>query len=214
MEPFIKSHEYNFIKAQVQAVINGHANSSDRSVLNALKDMAKEKVFQLFPDLTEEQKQLLEPIHHIEDRTQSKKLLAELSPYVIPFRVVTEQALKKLFPKVKKLKAPKADEINWKELSYLGWFDEGSSRKYIVTHLDNKLVGVHGTFTSINQKGVCAICNDFADLGMFVADIKASGDGAYLKKGNYICEDSQQCNRNITDLDKLHDFVRTMQIQK
>ncbi|MGG4493712.1 FusB/FusC family EF-G-binding protein [Brevibacillus reuszeri] len=214
MEPFIKSHEYNFIKAQTQALINGYANSSDRSVLNALKDMAKEKVFQLFPELTEEQQQILSPIHHIEDRAEAKKLLAELSPCVIPFKGVTEQTLKKLFPKVKKLKVPKADDIDWKELSYLGWFDEGSSRKYIVTHLDNKLIGLHGTFSSINKKGVCAICNSFADLGMFIADIKASGDGTYLKKGNYICEDSHQCNRNITELGRLHDFAHTMQLQK
>lgn len=214
MEPFMNSHEYNFIKAQAQAVINGHANSSDRSVLRAIKEMATEKVFQLFPNLTEEQRQLLSPIQQIEDRAQAKKLLAELSPYVIPFRVVTEQTLKKLFPKVKKLKPPKADEIEWKEISYLGWFDEGSSKKYIVTYMDDKLIGVHGTFTSINQKGVCALCNDFADLGMFIAEVKTSGDGTYLKKGNYICEDSQQCNHNLTDLDKLHEFVRTMLLQK
>ncbi|MGG1660112.1 FusB/FusC family EF-G-binding protein [Brevibacillus sp. NRS-1366] len=207
MEPFIKSHHYNFIRAQAQILINGHANSSDTAVLNALKDIAKEKVFHLFNELSDEQKELLTPIQTIENKADKKKFLAEIYPFVIPFREVTEQTLKKLFPKVKKLKVPKLETLDWKEMSYLGWIDEGSNKKYIVTYLENKLIGIHGTFTSINQKGVCALCNGYEELGMFIAEVKGSGDGTFLKKGNYICEDSQQCNRNITAVDKLHDFV-------
>ncbi len=207
MEPFIRSNQYNFIKAQTQTLINGHSTVNDIDVLNALKSMAKEKVSNLFGDLNEEQKQLMEPILKIKDKTQAEEFLVQLKPYVIPFKEVTEQKLKKLFPKAKKLKVPLLENLDLKEISYLGWHDKGSNKKYIVVGHQDKLIGLQGTFENSNQKGICAICNAYEEVGMFLSESKGSDKGTFIKRGNYICQDSQKCNHNLTTLDKLNDFI-------
>jgi len=207
MEPFIRSDQYNFIKAQTQTLVNGYSTVNDIGVLNALKSMAKEKVSNLFGGLNDEQNQLMDPILEIKDKTQSEEFMAQLKPYVIPFKEVTEQTLKKLFPKAKKLKVPSLENMDLKEISYLGWYDKGSNKKYIVAGHQNKLMGLHGTFENSNQKGICAICNAYEEVGMFLSESKGSDKGTFVKRGNYICQDSQKCNHNLITLDKLNDFI-------
>lgn len=207
MEPFMKSHQYNFIKSQIKILLNGHATSSDQSVRNALKEMVKAKVFNQFTGISDEQKQLLNPIHAIENKLQADAFLSQLQPYVIPFQPGTEQTIKKLFPKAKKGKVPALENIDWKEISYVSWDDKGTERRYIVASHHQNLVGLQGTFTAVNQKGLCSLCNRFEEIGMFVVEVKRSSDGSYVKRGNYICQDSQTCNQNITTLDNLDDFI-------
>lgn len=207
MELFIRSDQYNFIKTQTQILINGHSTVNDMAVLEALKSMANEKATSLFENITEEQEQLVNPILEVEDKAQAEEFLAQLKPYVIPFKKVTEQTLKKLFPKAKKLKVPSLENIDLKEISYLGWYDKGSGKKYIVVEHQNKLKGLHGTFENSHQKGICAICNAYEEVGMFLVESKGSEQGTFIKRGNYICQDSQKCNQNLTTLDKLNDFI-------
>ncbi|ALC83503.1 MULTISPECIES: FusB/FusC family EF-G-binding protein [Bacillus] len=210
MEPFIRSDQYNFIRTQTQILINGHLSVNDKKVLHALKLITVEKVIQLFEDINDEQKQLLNPIVNVEDKTCAEEFLLQVEPYVIPFKNITEQRIKKLFPKAKKLKIPSLEDMDLKEMSYLGWNDIGSNKKYIVTELDQKLIGLQGTFKNINQKGICALCNGFEEVGLFVSESKGSGKGTFTKRGNYICQDSQKCNHNMTTLDKLHDFIERL----
>lgn len=207
MEPFMISHQYHFIKAQTKILLNGHATSSDRNVRNALRDMAREKVLKQFTALTEEQEQLLAPIHGIENKLQADAFLTQLQPYVIPFQAGSEQTIKKLFPKAKKLKVPVLADLDLTELSYLSWDDKGSDKRYILTYHQDRLVGLHGTFTPIHQKGLCSLCNRLEEIGMFVLEVKGSAEGTYVRRGNYICQDSQKCNQNIITLEKLHDFT-------
>jgi hypothetical protein len=207
MEPFMKSHQYNFIKAQTKIVLNGYATSSDRNVRSALRDMAKEKVFKQFAGLSEEQRELLNTICSIENKGQRDEFLSQLEPCVIPFQPGTEQTIKKLFPKAKKLKVPLLEMIDMKELTYLSWDEKGSDKRYIVAYHHENLVGLQGTFTAVHKKGLCSLCNRIEEIGMFVLEVKGSAEGTYLKRGNYICQDSQKCNQNITTLDKLHDFI-------
>jgi hypothetical protein len=210
MNPFLKSYQYNYIKAQTKILLNGLSASSDASVHRARKDIAKENVAGLFPAMSEEQKQLLYPIAEISENADIKRYLNELQPYVIPFPAITEQTLKKLFPKAKKLKAPSVKDMNLQEHSYVSWQDDGTQKKFLIAEYQGKLVGFQGSFTPMNQKGMCAICNRFEEVGMFISEIKSSGDGSYLKRGNYICQDSKTCNQNIISLDKLDDFVVMM----
>lgn len=207
MEPFMKSYQYNFIKAQIKIVLNGYATSSDRNVRSALRDMAKEKVFNQFAGLSEEQRELLNTINSIENKGQGDEFLSQLEPCVIPFQPGTEQTIKKLFPKAKKLKVPLLETIDMKELSYLSWDEKGSDKRFIVAYHHENLVGLQGTFTAVHKKGLCSLCNRFEEIGMFVLEVKGSAVGTYLKRGNYICQDSQKCNQNITTMDKLHDFI-------
>ncbi|MFS0553201.1 FusB/FusC family EF-G-binding protein [Brevibacillus sp. 179-C9.3 HS] len=210
MEPFIHTHHYHFIKSRVQAIMNAYATSTDVNVIRARKEIAHEEIFQLFPSITPEQKELLQPIDTIKEKAEGKQFLHLLSSFVIPFPAPTESSIKKLFPKVKKLKVPNLTEINFSEISYISWLDTATDKKYIIANHEGKLIGIHGQFTSMNKKGVCALCNRFEEIGMFVLEAKGSSDGTYLKKGNYICQDSVTCNQNIISLDKLHDFIALM----
>lgn len=36
---------------------------------------------------------------------------------------------------------------------------------------------------------------------------KASSDGTFIKRGNYICQDSEWCNDRLTDRSKLTEFI-------
>lgn len=208
MEPFLRSDQFNFIKRQAKTLINGHSSVNDMAVLNALKSLAIDKVLNLSDDFTEEQKQLLNPIVEIKDTDQAEKFFLQLEPFVIPFNEVTENTVKKLFPKAKKLKAPAMKDINLKEISYLGWDDIGSNRRYIIANYKQKLTGLQGTFRPINSKGICTVCHKIEEIGMFMTKTKGAVQGTYTNRGNYICQDSQKCNQNITSLDKLEDFIQ------
>ncbi|KON89637.1 ferrous iron transporter A [Sporosarcina globispora] len=210
MEPFIRNDQFNFIKYQTQILINGHASVNDTGVLNALKSLSSEKVMGLFEELSEEQKKLLSPVIDIKERDQADAFLANIKEYVIPFKSLTEQSIKKLFPKAKKLKMPALEDIDLREVSYLGWDDKGTNRKYIISVLDGKLTGIHGTFKPLGKKGICAICKKLEDTGMFLTETKGTSLGTYTKKGNYICQDSQRCNENLNSLEQLHDFIKRL----
>ncbi|MFJ7746780.1 FusB/FusC family EF-G-binding protein [Peribacillus sp. NPDC097295] len=207
MQPFIRNEQYNFIKSQTQILINGYVTANDRDVVSTVKSVAKERVLELFTELDDRQKQLLDPVDTIKDPAQAEAFLLDLRPYVIPFKEITEQTIKKLFPKAKKLKVPKMETIDLREISYFGWDDSGSGKKFIIATRDDKFVGLHGTFKPSHKKGICAICSRFEEVGMFMSETKGSVQGTFTKKGNYICQDSLKCNQNITSLDKLDDFV-------
>lgn len=207
MEPFIKNDQFNFIKAQTKILINGHSNANDPGVMKALKAVTLERVISHVPDIDLEQRDLLEPIVTIKDKQEAEIFLAKLKPFVVPFREVSEKTLHKLFPKVKKLKLPNLENIDLSEVTYLGWNDIGQERKYIVTELDGKLAGIRGTFKNHSQKGICTICKSIEKIGMFMTESKAAANGTFKNRGNYICQDSQVCNQNLTSEEKLREFI-------
>lgn len=45
------------------------------------------------------------------------------------------------------------ENLDYKEISYLGWEDKGSSKKYLIALYQNDFVGLHGTFTPSQKKG-------------------------------------------------------------
>ncbi|TDL76408.1 FusB/FusC family EF-G-binding protein [Peribacillus frigoritolerans] len=211
MEPFIRSDQYNYIKAQTQLLVNGYGTVNDPNVLNALKSLALERTLTLFDEIEPEQIDLLSPINAVKDKSDADVFLLRLKPFVIPFKHVTEQTIKKLFPKAKKIKAPSSlEELDFTEISYLSWHDKGSGKQYIIAPQSNKLIGLQGTFSSIHQKGICTICNRFEEAGMFTAEIKGAEPGTFIKRGNYICQDPYTCNQNITSMTKLNEFLALM----
>jgi hypothetical protein len=207
MNPFIRNDQYNFIKNQVHALVNGYLTVSDQAVLNALKSLTSEKIFALFEEINEEQKQLLSPIVKVKEKGDAEVFLEQIKPMVVPFKGITEPNIKKLFPKAKKLKIPSLKEIDLTEITYLGWFDNGSNKKYLIVEYDNQLVGISGGYKISNKKGICTLCNRFEEIGMFTSAVKGRGQDAFIKRGNYICQDSQKCNQNLTSLDKINEFL-------
>lgn len=206
MKPFIRTDQYNFIRVQTRKLVNGHSTAKDADVIKALEAMVLENILAMFLDLTEDQKQLIMPVVEIHDKEMAEKYLANMKKYVIPFSA-SEPAVRKLFPKVKKLSVPHLDKIDLRDIVYLSWFDNSTIKKYIVLSYDNKLSGIYGSFTGANQKGICSLCNGLGEVGMFLAEIKGKDQGTFTKRGNYICSDSQKCNENLTSLEKLTDFV-------
>jgi len=210
MNPFIQTDQFNYIRFQVKKLVNAHSTSSDQDVIAAVKSMVTENVFALIPNLNDEQRQMLQSITMVDDKEAGEKFLLQLKPFVIPFQV-TEQGIKKLFPKVKKLKVPSLEKLDLHEVVYLSWLDQQTNKKYLVYKRAGKLLGIEGSFQSMNQKGVCAICNRHGDVGMFSVKEKGRAQGTFVSRGNLICTDSQACNNNLISLEKLYEFVDNIQ---
>ncbi|MFD2042754.1 FusB/FusC family EF-G-binding protein [Ornithinibacillus salinisoli] len=204
-ELFIRSDQYNFIKFQVNNLVHAHTTVKDNNVLHALKYSAFDKVMNLFPDSHENKKDIFHKIIEIEESAVAEEFLTDVKTYVIPFKEITDKKIQKLFPKAKKLKVPPLDKMDFKELSYIGWYDIRSERKYLIFDYQDRLIGIQGTFTESIQ-GICSLCNSYEDVGLFMSNVK-SGKETYTNRGNYICKDSQTCNQNIITLDKLNNFI-------
>lgn len=209
-DAFIRNDQFNFIKGQANILVNGKATSNDVEVLSVLRHLSQEKVFGLFPSLSAEQKAVLQPLTAIKETADAEAFLEGLSQYVVPFRNVTDQGLKKLFPKAKKLKGPKFETVDFAKLSYLGWI-ESSTLMYLVLEKDGRLEGIHGSFNRSAKHGICSICNRHSQVGLFTAKTKGSGQDNFVKRGNYICQDNETCNSNIESLERLHRFAELLQ---
>lgn len=206
--PFLRHDQYNFIKYQLSNIVHARLTSKDEEVINTVKLIAMDKIFSILPNLNENQQMLLSRIVNIEEQNQVDSFLTELKTYVIPFRSTSEKALSKLFPKVKKFKGPDLNTIDFRDISYIGWYDIRSERKFLVTEHNGKLIGFQGTFMK-SIKGICSICNRYEDVGLFMANVK-TGKETYTNRGNYICADSHKCNQNLTTLDKLHYLIELL----
>lgn len=207
---FIRNDQYNFIKDQTKILVAGQASVNDAEILNVLRHLAHEKVYKLFPSLTEEQKKILNPLVQVKELGDAEAFLGQLQPYIIPFKAVSDQGLQKLFPKAKKFKGPKLERINFSRTSYLAW-TESSSQMYLVADENDRLIGVQGSFTRSEKQGICTICNHHSRVGMFIAKTKSSGQDQFIKRGNYICQDSAACNENVNTLDRLNEFIGQFQ---
>ncbi|MDQ0429363.1 hypothetical protein QOZ98_002191 [Planomicrobium stackebrandtii] len=210
LKAFIRNDQYNFIKDQTKILVAGQASTNDAEVLNVLRHLAHEKVYKLFPSLTEQQKKILQPLVQVKELGDAETFLEQLQPYIIPFNAVSDQGLKKLFPKAKKLKGPKLENINLGRTSYLAW-TESSNLMYLVAHENDGLIGVQGSFTRSGKQGICTLCNRHSEVGMFIAKTKSSGQDQFIKRGNYICQDSAACNDNVKTLDRLNEFIGQFQ---
>ncbi|UOE94733.1 FusB/FusC family EF-G-binding protein [Alkalihalobacillus sp. LMS39] len=206
MAPFLRNDQYNFIKFQLNHLVHAQTTVRDEDILSALKLNAYDKMVALFPELKDSQKALLQKLIEFENVEQVERLVSELKGYVIPFKYVSEKTVAKLFPKAKKLKMPVLEDIDFRELSYLGWYDVRSERKFLIFNDDNNLIGILGTFKG-EMRGICSLCNRHEDVGLFMATVK-SGMETYTSRGNYICHDSFTCNQNVITLERLTNFVK------
>ncbi|RST76248.1 elongation factor G-binding protein [Siminovitchia acidinfaciens] len=207
VQPFIRCYQYNFIRFQVENLVNAHSAVKDPAVLKAVKYGALDKIIALFPEL-HEYHQIFNKVTEIEDGIHAKHFLTGLKPYIIPFKPVTEKTVGKLFPKAGKLKLQFLKEIDFTEVSYLGWYDIRSDKKFLIFDYKEKLMGIQGTFRH-KAKGICSLCNRHGEVGMFMANVK-SGKETYTNRGNYICDDSHECNQNIQSLNKLESFIEVL----
>lgn len=208
-EKFIKYDQYNFIKNQVALIKDSQKKNSDPTVIKAVRELAIAKIYELFSDLTAEQSEMLD-LSKSKTDAELGHYLQQLSNFLIPFGKVTEQQVKKLFPKAKKLKVPDLSSFQHKPTTYVSWTDISTNKKFIVYELNEKMVGIECKYTSLNKENICSFCNRFGKV-TFISTItkakKAKNPDYYKAIGNYICLDSDECNNRITDVTYLTTFL-------
>lgn len=215
MKAEIYPHQYFALKKQVDDLINTYQSVSDFKTVETMQSLVFERIDQIFPEKIAEIEAAKD---FILDKTLSKAkaevYLAGLKELVIPFATPSNKQVEKVFRKVKKLHVPNFASIDMQEHSYIGWNDPGSQRKYLLLYQAEQLTGIYGSFSPNILKNVCTICNHVSNVALFLATTKSGGDGTYTKKGNYICVDSDQCNRQLFETAPLHQFVNKMRENK
>nr|WP_106782565.1 FusB/FusC family EF-G-binding protein [Lysinibacillus timonensis] len=209
-EKFIKNEQLNFIKKQIALIKDSMRKNVPANVLSAVIDLAQAKILDHFPNATLEQQELLN-LAHLKTDIEYDQYIQRLSNYLRPFPTVTDQQLKKLFPKNKKLKLPDLSKMDLSKVTYLSWHDGGSNKKFIMYELDGKLVGVEGKMAPTTNKNVCSFCNSIGEVAYYttVTKAKKSNNPDYYKSiGNMICTDSNECNKKITDVEYLTAFLK------
>lgn len=209
MDKFIKPFQYNIIEEQATIVVQTQRSVNDRHTVDTLKLLALEKIEASFPTASAEELELLrESIQLGKTQRELDKYLEKVKPMIIPFKQPSDKGLQKVFAKTKKLKVPEWEEVVLDRQTFYGWNDVAKQRKYIITYQSDKLIGLEGTISPTIKKGLCAICQTISEVSMFEAKGKVSKEGNYLLKGNYICHDSDKCNRQIKSEDDLFNFVK------
>lgn len=207
---YIKNEEYNFIRKQVEYIKDSYKKNASRNVIQAAKDFAYMKIMELFPNATNEHKDMLD-LTSLKNDQQFKEYMDKLKMYIQPFPMITEAQLKRLFPKNKKLKLPNLDSMNPNQLTYLSWEDISTNKKYIVFELEGKIVGIECKFTILQKDNICSFCNRFGQV-TFISTVtkakKLKNPDYYKAIGNFICHDSEKCNQNITNIDYLTEFLK------
>ncbi|MFT9846012.1 FusB/FusC family EF-G-binding protein [Aneurinibacillus sp. REN35] len=212
-EPFIRNHQYNFIKQQATILQRAYKTVHDSGVLEAVRGSAESKIMQMFPDHTDIQKQVIENIAIAKTAEDFEHYLHSLEPYLLTFPHVTDKQIKKLFPKNKKLKIPDLSTVDLRYVTYLGWIDISTHKLFMIYHLDGKIVGIEGRYTPIQKKNLCFLCNDIKEVALVSARSKAKLahiPDYYKSVGNYMCINSQECNRSMTDVANVERFIHNV----
>ncbi|WP_054636281.1 FusB/FusC family EF-G-binding protein [Thalassobacillus sp. C254] len=210
MEPFIYNHQYNFIKQQAFQLQKNYLQVKDESVISAVKANAEEKILAQFEGLTNQQRQMLGLIIDLKQEQDFHNYLHSLSSYILSFPSVSEDTLRKLFKKNKKLNLPALEEIDFSKLTYLGWNDISLQKKFIVYEQNGQWIGIEGKYTPARHKNICFFCQKQTKVSFVsaVTNATSTSDPNYYKSlGHYICSDSQECNENITHLAALENFM-------
>jgi len=209
-EKFIKNEQLNFIKKQIAMINDSAKKNVPPNVLAAVIDLANAKILDLIPNASVDQQVMLD-LSRLKTDTEYEQYIQRLSDYLLPFPKITEQQLKKMFPKNKKLKLPDLSKIDHSQLTYLSWNDLRSNKKFIVYEMDGKMVGIECSFTPTSKNNICSFCNCFGEVAYFstVTKAKKSKNPDYYKAiGNFICANSSECNKKITSVEYLTTFLK------
>ncbi|WP_315065980.1 FBP domain-containing protein [uncultured Clostridium sp.] len=219
MKAFIKKHKYNYIKKCLYDLNNAYNSSVDDNIIQATKLYINEKILNIFQDLSEEEKTLLD-ITKINNPLYIDAYLAKLDEYVYGMPKIPNAHINKLFKKEKKLKLPSIDVQDSKNV-YLGWIDEPTQKLFVAYNMNEKLIGMTCKITNSasNNSHMCVLCNNIGrenDVAFVSAVCKTSnsGEGAYKSIGFDICLDSKKCNDRISSIEKLEKILKEVNNMK
>lgn len=215
MKAFIKKHQYNYIKKCSNDLNNTFRNCVDINIIETTKVFMNMKILNLFTNLSEEEKELLD-ITRINDPIYINMYLAKLKEYVYGMPSITKSEIKKLFKKEKKFKLPDPNTQNSNNV-YLGWIDESIKKLFVVYNMNDKPIGMACRILnhSSNNTHVCSLCNRVGtqyEIGFVSPICKTSNTSkdAYRSIGFNICLDSKECNERITSVEKLEKILKNV----
>lgn len=213
-KPYIRNHQYNEIKKQAGILQNALRTIADPKVLESVRNGTESKIVEMFLDVPAIQMQMLESISKLQTAEDFQKYLRDLEPYLVEFPQITAKQIQKLFPKNKKLKIPDLSAIDYRYVTYLSWTDISTNKLFVVYHLNGQFIGIESKYTPTNKKSYCFLCNRYEELAFFSAKTQkkpANASPDYYKAiGNYLCLNSHECNKNITDITSLEKFIDTV----
>ncbi len=213
MKAFIKKHEYNYIRKCLYDLNNAFRSSVDINIIEATKTYIHRKILNIFTNLSEEEKDLLDIIK-INDPLCIDKYLAELNEYVYGMPNITNAQLSKLFKKEKKLKLPNVNAQDSKNV-YLGWIDESIRKLFVAYNINGKLIGMTCRLTNYNSNNThsCALCNHVGrenevSFVSVICKTANTGEGAYKSTAFNLCLDSRKCNERIVSIETLEKILK------
>ncbi|MCZ8520310.1 MULTISPECIES: FusB/FusC family EF-G-binding protein [Paenibacillus] len=207
--PFIRNHHYNWIKKQIGHLQHACQSVSDPRVVESVRGSTESRILELLPDTADGLQHPLAGISALRKSEDFQLYLRSVESYMTEFPQITEKQIRKLFPKAKKLPMPDL-AVDFRYLTYLGWVDISSNKLFIVYPLNGQLAGIEGRYTPTNKKGICFLCGKHGESALYTAVSKArpahASSDYYKAVGNYMCLDSRECNKNITDVAPLERF--------
>lgn len=208
MEQFLKPYQYYFLKEQASILAQTHRTVNAKSTIQAVQAQIFEKVKDMFFELNEEEMALVMGIEQISDEQRVFDCyLKSMREFVIPFKQPSDAGVKKAFPKTKKINVPDWEMIDLVDYSFYGWNDPGQQSKFILYYANNKLQGLQGQLSTEIKKGICTICHGESGVALFTVKGKSNKDGQYKTKGNYICYNSETCNKNMQTFEHFITFM-------
>ncbi|QDQ03106.1 elongation factor G-binding protein [Lysinibacillus fusiformis] len=205
IQPFLTVANYHLLEQQMNKILHTLATTIDKNVILAVRGLVETEITTKIT-MTATEAQIVEQLFAVTDRTQGENFLESLKPYVIPFKTVTASTIKSLFKKEKKLKMPNLVDMDFQQICYFAWDDPGTHRKYVIIEQEKQLKAIKGLFGNSTIKGICAICNRHADVGLFTTSVKGQVVGTFTNHSNYICADSAKCNHHVSDMHKVNEF--------
>ncbi|HIX69555.1 MAG TPA: FusB/FusC family EF-G-binding protein [Candidatus Enterococcus stercoravium] len=215
MKPTIQPYQYMALRQAADELINVYQSVNDPHTIQTVQALTVAKIRENVPEDYPEIQELIDFIMDTRvTKAKTQRFFEDFKDFVVPFAKPSTKQMEKVFRKVKKLKLPDFDQIDLREHTYLGWNDPGSQKKYLLLYADGRLTGIAGSIPASVKKNVCAICHKESNVALFMATTKTGSEGTYTKKGNYICIDSDACNRQLTHRQDLDEFLEIVKERK
>ncbi|QEA57744.1 FusB/FusC family EF-G-binding protein [Weissella sagaensis] len=210
----IQPYQYMKINDIVYNLVHQYQSVNDLRTIGVLQDLAAEEIHDTVPGNDPAITQLISNIMDRRLRHRATETMVKtLQEFVVPFVAPDKKQIQQTFRKTKKLTLPDLTVVDWRDYTFFAWNDIATRRKYILYYEQDQLLGLVGDVSSPVIRGYCSICQHEENVTMFLALNKRHGDGRYTKKGNYICVDSLQCNRNLHERALFDKFVTTIKKQ-
>lgn len=210
----IQPYQYMKINDIVYNLVHQYQSVNDLRTIGVLQDLAAEEIHDTVPGNDPAITQLISNIIDRRLRHRATETMVKtLQEFVVPFVAPDKKQIQQTFRKTKKLTLPDLTVVDWRDYTFFAWNDIATRRKYILYYEQDQLLGLVGDVSSPVIRGYCSICQHEENVTMFLALNKRHGDGRYTKKGNYICVDSLQCNRNLHERALFDKFVTTIKKQ-